>query len=138
VGRRRRRPSGAALGLVGALLLIAGCFAPIAAAPGGAAIALVPAGSIPARLILVAALTSVALVLLGRYRALLGTGAFAALMVLVEFFSYRDRLVTVPSAGPPADAIVASFAYEWGWALLACGPALLLLAGLFPGHRRRS
>jgi hypothetical protein len=63
---RRRRPSGAALGSLGAVLLIAGCFAPIAAAPGGAEVALVPAGSIPARLILVAALASVALILLGR------------------------------------------------------------------------
>ena len=137
MGRRRGQASGASLGLLGALLLAAGCFAPIASAPGGAAIALVPAGSIPARLILVAALASVALVLLGRRRALLGTGAFAALMVLAEFLAYRSHLVTVPASGSPGDAIAASFTYEWGWALLTCGPALLLFAGFFSGHRRR-
>ncbi len=135
--RGRRRVSRATIwGLLGAALLVAGCFAPIAALPGGEAATLIGSGSVPARLILVAALCSIALVLLRRRRPLLITGVFAGLMVFVEFLEHRNELVVVAGAGSSADAVLASFATEWGWALLVIGAALLLLAGLFPGRRR--
>ncbi|MEN6518506.1 MAG: hypothetical protein ABFC38_09975 [Methanospirillum sp.] len=136
--RRGRQASRATLwGLLGALLLAAGCFAPIAAQPGGGTATLLSAGSIPARLILVAALSSVALLLLRRRRVLLIPGAFAGLMVLAEFLAYRGRLVVVSGAGSSASAILFSFANEWGWTLLVVGVGLLLLAGLFPGRSPR-
>ncbi len=132
----RRRVSRATIwGLLGAALLAAGCFAPIAALPGGGAATLIGSGSVPARLILVAALCSIALVLLRR-RALLITGGFAGLMILLEFLEHRNELLVVAGPGSSADAVLSSFATEWGWALLVIGAALLLLAGLFPGRRR--
>lgn len=132
----RRRVSRATIwGLLGAALLVAGCFAPIAALPGGGAAILIGSGSVPARLILVAALCSIALVLLRRRRALLITGGFAGLMILLEFLGHRDELAVVAGGGSSADAVLSSFATEWGWALLVIGAALLLLAGLFPGRR---
>lgn len=135
--RRRRRVSKATLwALAGALLLAAGCFAPIVALPGGDAATLIAAGSIPARLILVAALSSVALLLVRRRRALLVPGVFAGLMVVIEFLAYRDRLAVVAGTGSSASAVLSSFTSEWGWALLVVGVALLLLAGLFPGRPR--
>jgi hypothetical protein len=137
VRRRGRRVSRATLwGSLGTVLLIAGCFAPIAALPGGGAATLLGSGSIAARLILVAALSSAALLFLGRRRALLITGTFAGLLVFVEFLEHQDELAVVAGPGPYADAVLSSFANEWGWALLAVGIALLLLAGLFPGRRR--
>ena len=136
--RRRGRQASRATtwGLLGALLLAAGCFAPIAAQSGGTA-TLLSAGSILGRLILVAALSSIALLLLRRRRALLIPGAVAGLMVLAEFLAYRSQLVVVSGAEPSSSAILSSFANEWGWALLVVGIALLLLAGLFPGRRPR-
>lgn len=135
--RGRRRVSRAtSWGLLGAALLAAGCFAPIAALPGGGAASLLGSGSVPARLILVAALSSIALILLRRPRALLITGSFAGLMILVEFLEYRDELAVVTGPGSSASALLSSFVSEWGWALLVLGAALLLLAGLFPGRRR--
>lgn len=135
--RGRRRVSRATLwGLLGAALLAAGSFAPIAALPGGGAATLLGSGSIPARLILVAALSSAALLLLRRRRALLITGIFAGLMVLVEFLEHQGELAVVTGPGSSATAVLTSFANEWGWALLVVGVALLLLAGLFPGRRR--
>jgi uncharacterized membrane protein YhaH (DUF805 family) len=136
---RGRRTSRAALwGYLGALLLAAGCFAPVAARPGGGAATLLSTDSILARLILVAAFSSVALLLLRRRRALLIPGAFAGLMVLAEFLAYQGDLIVVPGTGSSESAILSSFANEWGWAPLAIGVALLLLAGLFPGRRTRS
>jgi hypothetical protein len=123
-------------GLLGAALLVAGCFAPVVALPGGDAATLISAGSIPARLILVAAIGSVGPLFLRQRQALLIPGAFAALMVLVEFLAYRNRLAVVTGAGSSASAILSSFINEWGWALLVTGTGLLLLAGLFPGRRR--
>ena len=135
--RSRRRVSRATSGgLFGAALLVAGCFAPIAALPGGGAATLLGSGSVPARLILVAALSSIVLILLRRRRALLITGTFAGLMILVEFLQHRDELAVVTGLGSSASAILSSFASEWGWALLVLGAALLLLVGLFPGRRR--
>jgi hypothetical protein len=137
--RGRRRISRSTLwGFLGAALLAAGCFAPIAALTGGGAATLLGSGSIPARLILVAALSSVALILLRRHRALLITGTFAGLMVLVEFLQHQGDLAVVTGSGSSATALLSSFANEWGWALFVVGVALLLLAGLFPGRRRRS
>ncbi|MEN6341723.1 MAG: hypothetical protein ABFC89_04100 [Methanospirillum sp.] len=137
MGRRGRQASRATLwGFLGALLLAAGCFTPIAARPGGT-ITLLSTGSILPRLILVAALSSVALLLLRRRRALLIPGAAAGLMVLVEFLSFQETLAVVSGASSSAGAILSSFVNEWGWALLVGGIALLLLAGLFPGRRRR-
>lgn len=137
MARRGRRASRATLwGLLGALLLAAGCFAPIAARPGGT-ITLLSTGSILPRLILVAAMSSVALLLLRRRRALLIPGAVAGLMVLVEFLSFRETLAVVSGPGSSASAILSSFTNEWGWAPLVVGVGLLLLAGLFPGRRRR-
>ncbi len=136
--RRNRQASRATLwGFLGASLLAAGCFAPIAALPGGGTATLLSVGSILARLILVAALCSVGLLLLGRRRLLLIPGAVAGLMVLVEFLAYRDQLAVVSGASSSANAILSSFANEWGWALLMVGVALIILAGLFPGRRRR-
>lgn len=136
--RRARQASRATLwGLLGATLLAAGCFAPIVALPGGGTATLISAGSIPARLILVAAIGSVGLLLLRHRRALLIPGVFAGLMVLVEFLAYRDRLAVVSGAGSSASALLSSIVNEWGWVLLVAGVALLLLAGLFPGRRRR-
>jgi hypothetical protein len=138
VRRRGRQASRATLwGLLGAALLAAGCFAPIAALPGGGTVNLLSGGSILARLILVAALCSVGLLLLSRRRLLLVTGAVAGLMVLVEFLAYRDSLAVVSGAGSSASAILSSFTSEWGWALLMVGVGLIILAGLFPGRRRR-
>lgn len=136
--RRRGRQASRATtwGLLGAFLLAAGCFAPVAAQSGGAA-TLLSAGSILGRLILVASLSSVALLLLRRRRALLVPGAVAGLMVLAEFLAYRSQLVVVSGASLSGSAILSSFANEWGWALLVVGVALLLLAGLFPGRRPR-
>ncbi len=87
---------------------------------------------------MVAALSSVALLLLRSRRALLIPGSLAGLMVLVEFLAYRSDLIVISGAGSSESAILSSFANEWGWALLAIGVALLLLAGLFPGRRTRS
>jgi hypothetical protein len=139
VARRGRQAARATLwGLLGALLLAAGCFAPIAARPGGMTVTLISAGSILARLILVAALCSLGLLLLGRRRALLIPGVVAGLMVMLEFLAFRDSLSVVSGGVSSASAILSSFGAEWGWALLVIGVVLLLLAGLFPGRRRRS
>jgi hypothetical protein len=59
-------------------------------------------------------------------------------MVLVEFLAYRDHLAVASGAGSSANAILSSFTSEWGWALLIVGVGLLILAGLFPGRRRRA
>lgn len=135
--RRSRLVSQATIwALFGALLLAAGCFAPIAAQADGGTVNLISTGSILARLILVAALSSFALILLRRRRALVIPAAIAGLMVLAEFLVYRTMLTVVSGANPPASAILSSIATEWGWALLVLGVALLLLAGLFPGRRR--
>lgn len=136
--RRGRQASRATLwGLLGAFLLTAGCFAPIAAQPGGAVATLLSANSILARLILVAALCSIGLLIISRRRLLLVTGVVAGLMVLVEFSAYRDSLAVVSGANSSANAILSSFIYEWGWAVLTIGVALIILAGLFPGRSRR-
>ncbi len=134
--RRRRVPRTVVWGFAGATLLAAGCFAPIAAQAGGGAITLLSTGSILARLLLVAALASVALILLGRRRLLLVAGAIAGLMVLAELLAFRDQLAVLPEASSSAEPILVSLAYEWGWALLAIGVGLLLLAGLFSGRYR--
>jgi hypothetical protein len=139
VRRPGRQASRATLwGFLGALLLAAGCFAPIAAQPGGGASTLTSAGSILGRLILVAALCSVGLLLLSRRRGLLITGAVAGLMVLIELHAYQDGLIVVSGANSSASALLSSFTNEWGWALLVTGVGLLLLAGLFPGRSRRA
>lgn len=136
--RSGRRNSRATLwGALGALLLAAGCFAPVAARPGGGAVTLLSTDSILGRLILVAALGSIALLLLRRRRALLISGALAGLMVLAEFLAYQSNLIVISGSGSSVSAILSSFANEWGWALLVIGVALLLLAGLFPGRRAR-
>jgi len=135
---RRRTPRAVLLGLLGALLLAAGCFAPISALPGGGYTTLLGGSSIPARMILVGAIASVALILLARRRALLLTGTFSGLMVLVEFSSRQGALLPLPGSGSPTTALLSSFAYEWGWGLLVVGTALLLAAGLFPGRSRRT
>ncbi len=130
-------PRAVLFGLLGASLLAAGCFAPIAALSGGGYATLLGGSSIPARMILVGAVASVVLVLLARRRALLLTGAFSGLMVLLEFLSRQAALLPLPEAGSPTTALLSSFASEWGWGLLVIGTAFLLVAGLFPGRSRR-
>jgi hypothetical protein len=137
VGRHGRRwiARSTLWGLLGAVALAAGCFAPVAALPSGGATTLIDSGSILARLILVAALSSFALILLRRGRGLLFTGTVAGMMVIVEFSAYQGELVVVTGSNSSASAILSSFANEWGWALLAMGIGLLLLAGVFSGRR---
>lgn len=114
-----------------------GCFAPIATLSAGSEATLIGSSSILARLIVVAALSSMGLILVRRGRALLITGTVAGLLVLVEFLSCMDELVALPATDPPASAVLSSFTHEWGWALLVGGTALLLLAGLATPRRRR-
>ncbi|HOT93958.1 MAG TPA: hypothetical protein PK089_02050 [Methanoregulaceae archaeon] len=139
-GRRRRTviPRAVLLGLLGAVLLAAGCFSPISALPGGGHATLLGGSSIPARMILVGAAASVVLVLLARRRALLITGSFSGLMVLSEFLTRQDALLPFPLEGSPARALLSSFSTEWGWGLLVLGTLLLLVAGALPGRPRRA
>jgi hypothetical protein len=138
VRRRSRRSSRATLwGFAGAALLAAGCFAPVAAPISGDPITLLSTGSILARLILVAALGSVALLLLGRRRLLLVTGTIAGLMVLAELVAFQSQLAVVSGSNVSAEAVLRSVSYEWGWALLVVGVGLLLLSGLVPVRSRR-
>lgn len=134
--RRRRGQASRATrwGALGALLLAAGCFAPVAARSAGDAVTLLSTGSILARLILVAALSSLALLLLRRRRALLVPALAAGLMVLAEFLAFQADLIVVSGQGMPSRALFSSFVNESGWALLVAGIVLLLLAGLFPGR----
>ena len=136
--RRTRLPRAVLLGLLGAILLSAGCFNPISALPGGGYTTLLAGDSIPARMILVGAGASVALVLLARRRALLITGAFSGLMVFLEFLSRRDALLPLPASGSPAETVLASFSSEWGWGLLVLGTVLLLVAGALPSRSKRA
>ena len=136
--RRTRLPRAVLLGLLGAILLAAGCFTPITALPGGGYTTLLGGSSVPARMILVGAIASVARILLARRRALLITGAFSGLMVLFEFLSRRDALLPLPVNGSPAEAVLASFSSEWGWALLVLGTMFILIAGALPTRSRRA
>ncbi len=135
--RRTRVPRAVLLGLLGALLLGAGCFTPILAFPGGGYATLLGGSSVPARMILVGAIASIVLVLLARRRALLITGSFSGLMVLLEFFSRRDALLPLPTSGSPVETVLASFSSEWGWGLLVLGTVFLLIAGALPARSRR-
>ena len=137
---RWRVSRAALLGLLGAVLLGAGCFAPIGALPGGGSATLLGGSSIPARMLLVGAASSVVLVLLSRRRALVLTGAFSSLMLLFEFLPRQATLLSLPATGSPADTLAASLTHEWGWGLLVIGTAFLFLASLLParkGSRRR-
>ena len=136
--RRTRVPRAVLLGLLGAILLGAGCFTPISALPGGGYVTLLGGSSVPARMVLVGAIASIVLVLLARRRALLITGSFSGLMVLLEFFSRRDTLLPLPASGSPAETVLASFSSEWGWGLLVLGTVLLLVAGALPSRSKRA
>jgi hypothetical protein len=140
VGRRGRRgrPRAIIIGLVGSILVAAGCFAPVAAKAGGGYATLLAGDSIAARLILVAALASLVLIFAGRRKALLLTGVFAGLLVMLEFIARQAQLAPLPETGSPGAALLSSFSYEFGWGLLVIGVAFLIGAGLAPARRRAS
>lgn len=127
------------LGFVGTALLVVGLFLPIATLPLLGSVTLMSNGfNVVAIVLLILGITSGFMAWAERRDALIWTGGAALLTVIYMFGRLQwsmmqmrsemaDRLEGNPFAGL-AETAMASVGLEWGWLVLAAGPAILVYA----------
>lgn len=125
------------LGLAGGLLLVIGCFSPLMSTPMGM-ITMMFAGNTLGRILLIIAIVSLVLTILGQYRYLLITGLASLGLIGYELYQFQTQigmLKTGGSASAVAQTLAQSIQFSWAWVPLFLGALLILLSGAL-GYRR--
>ena len=120
-----------AIGLVGVILLVIGVFTPIVGFPLVGSVTYFGNGHGDGVFVLALAAISLVLILARKYRWLWLTGAASLALLAVAFFDFRSRMAA-PDKQLVRDAALQGQAvrpahFEWGWAVLVAGTALLLV-----------
>lgn len=126
-----------ALAVAGAVLLLIGVFAPVVSMPLGGPVTYYEHARFDAIAIIVLAALSAAMAFANQFQALWLTGLGSAGLLAYSATHVQERVVGIDrhSGGVLGEALRAlsdmtmdSVRYEWGWALLVAGAALVLLA----------
>ena len=126
-----------ALAAAGSVLLLVGVFAPVVSMPLGGPITYYGHARFDAIAIMALAALSCALALAQQFKALWLTGLASAGVLAYSLTHVQQRIVGIDrhAGGVFGDALRAlsdmtmdSVRYEWGWAPLVAGAALVLLA----------
>jgi hypothetical protein len=127
------------LALIGAALLFIGAFMPIISAPIIGSVNYFQNGKGDGVIIVLLAISTVALALTGREQQVLWTGLASAAMLAFTFVRFESSLSDLKSqvatelADNPfrglADMAVNSVQLQWGWAVLMLGAGLVTYAG---------
>lgn len=140
--------NGRILGLIGAVLLLAGLFLPLFSVPVLGAITFYANAEMQALMVGALALASAALAAAGRARWLLATGLGAFGVMAATYVRARaslERMREIEGDGLQAEILRAladraadSVTVEWGWAVLILGAGMVTLAGAlgWRGERR--
>jgi hypothetical protein len=127
------------IALIGAGLLFIGAFMPIVSAPIVGSVNYFQNGKGDGVLIVLLAITTVALALTGRAQHVLWTGLASGAMLAFTFVRFqtglaemKERMATELADNPfrgLADMAVNSVQLQWGWAVLVLGAGLVTFAG---------
>ena len=140
--------NGRILGLIGAVLLLAGLFLPLFSVPVLGPITFYGNAEMQALMVGALALASAALAAAGRARWLLATGLGAFGVMAATYVRARaslERMREIEGDGLQAEILRAladraadSVTVEWGWAVLILGAGMVTLAGAlgWRGERR--
>lgn len=132
------------LAAAGAVLLLVGVFAPVLSMGLGEPVSYYDHARPEAITILVLAAMTGAMAYARQYAAFWFTGIGSAAMLVFSATQVRERIAGVGRADGVfgkalralSDMAMDSVRYEWGWALLAAGAALVLLAAALAPARR--
>ena len=96
------------------------------------------AGNTLGRILLIIAIVSLVLTILGQYRYLLITGLASLGLIGYELYQFQTQigmLKTGGSASAVAQTLAQSIQFSWAWVPLFLGALLILLSGAL-GYRR--
>lgn len=125
------------LGIIGAALLVIGIFLPIVSVMGLISISYFdaikasPAQAWSGLLLLLLGIISLFMAVTNKFKILIATGAFALILLIVDFFRLKNALSNTPAeAGELADQIASSVSIGWAFYVMAIGAVLLIVAGV--------
>ncbi len=134
-------------GLLGAGLLMLGCFAPLVSMPVIGHVTYVQNGRGDGMIVLVLAVAAAVFALMGRRRFFLLTGSLSLCVVAYSFIAFQRKLsdvmqdVSKDLDGNPfrgiVDVAMNSIQFQWGWAPLIMGGMLLVASAFLPGGIRK-
>lgn len=126
------------LGLIGAIILFVGVFAPIVSVPIMGNMNYFQNGKGDGIIVLILAVASLTLVLTKNYKGLWFTGAGSLSGMLFTFVNFQSKMSEMKSqmesqlAGNPfrglADMAMQSVQLQWGWALLIVGAGFVIVS----------
>lgn len=126
------------LGLIGAIILFVGVFAPIVSVPIMGNMNYFQNGKGDGIIVLILAVASLTLVLTKNYKGLWFTGAGSLSVMLFTFVNFQSKMSEMKSqmesqlAGNPfrglADMAMQSVQLQWGWALLIVGAGFVIVS----------
>ncbi|WP_440949537.1 hypothetical protein [Methanosphaerula subterraneus] len=125
------------LGVAGGLMLVIGCFSPVMSTPMGS-ITMMFAGNTLGRVLLIIAIVSLVLTVLGQYRYLLVTGLASLGVTGYELYQFQTQIGQLKTGGVAsavAQTLAQSVQFSWGWVPLFLGALLIMLSGAL-GYRR--
>ncbi|MDR1840861.1 MAG: zinc ribbon domain-containing protein [Holophagales bacterium] len=121
------------LGLIGSTVLFLGCFCPIISAPIVGSMNYFQNGKGDGAIVLMLAVMSLALTLLGRYKILWFTALASAALLLHTFINFQRGMSVLakesqsePFAGL-AEGMAQTIQLQWGFALLVIGVVILIV-----------
>ncbi len=118
------------LGVAGAVLLILGVFSPLAIHPQFGPMSMLSTGGgvAPGIILILLALGSIILTLVGRYRRLMFIAGLALLLIVLSLATFITNLRSA-AADPKMAGRVAEVTFSWGWLVLVVGAASMMFAG---------
>lgn len=117
------------LGLIGAVLLLIGAFAPVVSVPIIGSVNLTQGTD--GYIIVGLAVVSGILILLNKVKWLWGTGLLSLGVIIVNFINIKSKLGGIAGQGGEfGEAMMKSVSMQWGWILLVVGAILLIVAAV--------
>lgn len=116
------------ISMLGSALLIAGVFAPIVGAPFGGSVSYMGTGRRDGIIVLILSLISLGISAFQHYKWLWATGLASLGFIIADFVHVRQELQLFTET---EESIFSGLMHlSWGWAILALGTILILLAAL--------
>lgn len=135
------------IGLSGAVILFAGVFCPIISMPIMGSMNYFQNGKADGVIVIIAAAMAGLLCLAGKYRWLLLPGIGSAVTTAITYYNFSSKMSEAKEKFNSelfnnffkglADAAFQSVQFQWGWAILILGAALIIAAGLMKGQAGR-